>query len=701
MRKKTPVILQRNKYDCGYACLAMLFSYDDSKISSNMLLTEEKFRAGRDGVTLLELKRISKKFNAELSVYKVDNIKEFIQQRKVIEPMMIHWKNNHFIIITKIHNNKAEIIDPEMGISEISYEELMLNYSGFVATLKKNSRNKEVFIKEKHYTKKLFELVVEFKKYIYIVIFLSFLYQSLNLLFPFMTQFLIDTYTNNKLFNISIKAFLISIVTIFIIYFMLHLLRIFFITKTQLVINSTMTSKFIDKLFKLPLSFYDRSSAGDIASRINNITMIREIISSLTTTLLLDITLVVIYSIVLVKYSVTLSVVVFTAVLIQIILVKILLPKISIFTNQEVAGQAAFQTDLFEVLRSINYIKTIGVNTEIKKKLNDTFQNQLRNFAKRMNLSAVLGGLSSSINLILPVALLFLGLQYENEIGLSLGQIVAFSTMSMNLLSPISSIIGSLESIKLVEEVYLRIDSVLEEEEEKANLNPKVHIDTIKKDIVLEDISFGYSGKNILHNINLCIKPGEKYLIKGTTGVGKTTLFKIIAGLYEPTIGIIKYGVHPYDDLKIMDLRKNIGFITQEVSLFNGTIEDNIRFYNNNVSSSDIVHAAKMACIHEEIIKFPMGYNTVLGDNGATISGGQRQRLSIARTLAANPEMLLIDEGTSNLDIDTEEAVIKNLFATNKTILFISHRHKNIEGVNHIYKLDNGLLQKEKEYSLQ
>ena len=701
MRKKTPVILQRNKYDCGYACLAMLFSYGDTKISTNMLIKEGKYRAGRDGVTLLELKGISKNFNAELFVYKVDDIKEFIHQKKLIEPIMIHWKNNHFIIITKIYNNKAEIIDPEVGISEISYEELMLHYTGYIATLKKKSRNKEVFIKEKHYVKKLFKLVVEFKKYIYIVIFLSFLYQSLNLVFPFLTQFLIDTYTNNKLFNISIQTFIVSILTVFIIYFLLHLLRIFFITKTQLVINSAMTSKFIDKLFNLPLSFYDRNSAGDIASRINNITMIREIISGLTTTLLLDITLVVIYSVVLLKYSVTLSIVVITAVLIQIILVKILLPKISIYTNQEVASQAAFQTDLFEILRSINYIKTIGVNTEIRKKLNDTFQNQLLNFAKRMNLSAVLGGLSSSINLTLPVALLFLGLQYENEIGLSLGQIVAFSTISMNFLSPISSIIGSLESLKLVEEVYLRIDTVLEEEEERANLNPKVYIDTINYNIALENVSFGYNGKNILHNINLCIEPGKKYLIKGTTGVGKTTLFKIIAGLYEPTIGSLKYGNHPYDDLNIKDLRQNIGFITQEISLFNGTIEDNIRFYNNKVTSSDIVHAAKMACIHEEIIKFPMGYNTVLGDNGGSISGGQRQRLSIARTLAANPEMLLIDEGTSNLDIDTEERVIKNLFATDKTILFISHRHKKIDGVNHIYKLENGLLQKEKQYSLQ
>lgn len=698
MRKKTPVILQRNKYDCGYACLAMLFSYGDTKVSTDMLIKEEKSRAGRDGVTLLELKRISKNFNAELSVYKVDNIKEFIQKKKIIEPIMIHWKNNHFIIITKMYNNKVEIIDPEVGISEISYEELMLHYTGYLALLKKESRNTEVFTKEEHYIKKLFKLVVEFKKYIYIVILLSFLYQSLNLLFPFMTQFLIDTYTNKKLFNISIETFLVGILTVFIVYFMLHLLRIFFVTKTQLVINSTMTSQFIDKLFNLPLSFYDRNSAGDIASRVNNITMIREIISGLTTTVLLDITLVVIYSIVLLKYSVTLTIMVFTAVLIQIILVKFILPKISIFTNQEVASQAAFQTDLFEILRSINYIKTIGVNTELRKKLNDTFQKQLLNFSKRMNFSAFLGGLSSSINLTLPVTILFLGLHYENEIGLSLGQIVAFSTMSMNFLAPIGSIIGSLESLKLVEEVYLRIDTVLEEEEEKVNLNPKVHINTISHNIELENVSFGYNGDNgrkILHNINLCIEPGGKYLIKGTTGVGKTTLFKIIAGLYEPTIGSIKYGDHPYEDLNIRELRQNIGFITQEVSLFNGTIEDNIRFYNNNVTSSDIVQAAKMACIHEEIIKFPMGYNTVLGDNGGSISGGQRQRLSIARTLAANPEMLLIDEGTSNLDIDTEQKVIGNLFATNKTILFISHRHKSIVGVNRIYKLENGILQKE------
>lgn len=188
------------------------------------------------------------------------------------------------------------------------------------------------------------------------------------------------------------------------------------------------------------------------------------------------------------------------------------------------------------------------------------------------------------------------------------------------------------------------------------------------------------------------IRPREKITLIGKTGSGKSTLIKIIAGLYQKTAGEICYGEFKIEDVNMVKLRETLGYIVQDVNLFNDTIINNIKYFNEKITMEEVVQAAKEACIHEDIIKMPMGYHTMIGENGITLSGGQRQRISIARVLAKNPRILFIDEGTSNLDKDTELNILNNIYKKDITVISITHRTEWLEFSESVYEIENGNL---------
>ncbi len=687
MKKQCQVILQNNKYDCAFACLAMLFSYRDIEVPASAFIENEVI--GRDGVSLKDLKDICTKKQADLKIYRVEK-EEFKKSRiNINKPYLVYWNNNHYVILEKMKKNKIVIIDPAVGRITISLQEFLAHYSGVMASLEKRQSNKEIFdLKKSKDNGKMIKWLFPYKTTIIAVLLTSIVFQSVNLIFPLLTQILIDNGEVVK--NIPGKMLLIGTLIIGILYFVLHVTRVKLITEIQCKLSNKMTNTFIEKLFKLPLNFFENNTIGDITSRVNNIGSIRDILSHIAVSVFLDVSVIIIYIIVMLQYSIILSLITFGVAILQVIILRIMIPKISEYTNKELVSQAKFQTMLHEILRSINYVKTSGNAQKIKRNMENEFQKQMFSFKNRMEISAIMGGASSSINLILPLLSIAINLIFFDAIGLSTGRIVAFSTIALRFLTPVGSLISSYESIQVVDEMFKRMCNILEAKEESDRENA-IDMKRFEGNLELKDLSFSYGKNVVLQKFNLKICNGEKILIKGKSGEGKTTLFKIVSGLYEPSSGKRIICGKEYSCFTKESLRKRIGYIVQETGLFNGTIRENISFFQD-MTDEEIIRASQIACIHEDICQLPMGYDTVLGDNGMTLSGGQKQRIAIARTLAANPDILLIDEGTSNLDMQTEKKVINNLMKLDKTIMFISHRHSHIEGVNKTYFLKDSHL---------
>ncbi|MBT2289866.1 peptidase domain-containing ABC transporter [Paenibacillus albidus] len=692
-RKKVPVILQKSKYDCGIVCLAMIIGYEEGIRVNIKKLKSERSLIGREGTDLMFLREIAHKYGYRLKGYKVSNLEE---QTELTYPLMIHWNKNHFVILEQIKNGLASIIDPALGRMTLDIKTFNDSYSGVVVDLKKSdsyfaeSDNRKE-IAEKRMLSRIAKYLFQEKKMLCIIVLLSFIFQGINLVAPFMVQYVIDSFMNNSSERIPIRFIsLMVVLSIFLIFF-LSLARMSVIIKLQVQLNKNLTDQFVKKMFSVPMKFFEVNSSGDISTRINNIAVIREIISRLASTLVLDVSLLLVFCFVMIYYSPVLAGIVFIGAALQIAATKWLLPKIEVYTKQEVNSQTLFQSQLLEILRSMTFIKTIGDTDSIEKQLNELFYKQIDHFSKRMKISSVLGGVSNSVNLSLPLLILVIGVGLGSQLGLSVGSIVAFSTIAGRFMAPLGSIIGSLESVKFVEEIVERVESVLEEEDEELNTESKCEFDPQLESIRLENISFSYGGSsNVLTNINLTINPNEKISLIGKTGSGKSTLFKIISGLYKPTSGEIYYGDYRLDQMNLNKLREKVGFIVQDVSLFNDTVMNNIRYFNNHISREKAIQAAKDACVHEDIIKLPMGYDTFIGENGISLSGGQRQRIAIARVLAKDPQILLIDEGTSNLDKQTEHAILDRLHSMKITLISITHRTEQISDYESIYELQNG-----------
>ncbi|SFQ22792.1 peptidase domain-containing ABC transporter [Salibacterium halotolerans] len=694
-KKNTPVIMQKNKYDCGIACLAMLISrHEGYKVDPRKLKEKGNF-TGRDGTSLKHLRDLSEEYGYGCKVYKVPNLKEETKNNQLNFPLMVHWEHNHFVLLEKIKGNHATIIDPASGRKKISLEQFYESYAGIAVSITKEAGTSktEKRLKGDSLVKKIGRYLFQEKKMLVYIVLLSFVFQGLNAVTPFLTQYLIDTFMGNgqDMIQIDVLAALAGITAL--LFFGLSLLRMFWIIKLQVRINKGLTNQFIKKIFSLPMKFFEVNTSGDIATRIHNIAAIREIISRLASTLILDISLLIVFCIVMLYYSPLLSVLVFVGAALQILFTIILLPKIEMFTKQEVNSQAKFQSQLVELLRSMTFIKTVGNTQSIESQMNHLFDDQIGYFSKRMNTSAVLGGVSNAVNLSLPLFVLVVGVWIGMQNGLTIGAVVAFSTIAGRFMTPLGSIIGSLESVKMVEEMVDRIETVLEEEDEPYNADSNAVFNPSKDKITLNHVFFSYdNGEEVLTDINFDINPGEKVSFIGKTGSGKSTLFKLISGLYQPTKGSIHFGPHHVEDINMIQLREKIGYIVQDVHLFNDTILNNIKYFTEAVSDEDAVQAAKDACIHDFILTLPMGYHTLIGENGISLSGGQRQRIAIARVLAKHPQILLIDEGTSNLDKETEKRILEHLYDKEITIISITHRTDVIQEFESIYELDGGRL---------
>lgn len=677
--------------------MSMLLSHELSYTVDPQKLKGSTLQSiGRDGTSIKHLKELSLSNGYLLKVFQHENVLTFQDENLKNQPVMVHWNGNHFVILEKVKKDKVIIVDPSTGRRQLSHREFYDHYSGVLAYLERYEevqRPAKKDLKVELLINKVGKYLFQEKRLLVTIIFLSLIFQMLNAVTPFLTEYLIDSFMARDQGEISYQSIALLVVVISVLFLFISLVRMFFIVKLQVSINRGLTNKFINKIFSLPLKFYESNSSGDIASRIHNISAVREIISRLASTLILDISLLIVFCGVMLYYSPVLSTIVFLGAFIQVIATMYLLPKIDVYTKQEVQGQAQFQSKLIEVLRSATFIKTVGSNHDVENQMGSLFENQLTNFSKRMNVSSVLGSISSSVNLSLPLVILIVGVWISATNNLTIGAIVAFSTIAGRFMTPLGSIIGSIQSVKVVEEMIDRVEIVLSEEEEDFRSDSKKVFVPNSDVISFQGVSFGYfNNSDILNSINLKIHPNEKVFLIGKTGSGKSTLLKLLAGLYSPSSGDIYLGKNNLKDVNLRSLRKDIGFIVQDVQLFNDTILNNIKYFSDDVSKEDIIQAAKDAEIHKDIMNLKMGYQTIIGENGMSLSGGQRQRIAIARVFVKKPKILIIDEGTSNLDMATEKKILTNINRMDVTVVAITHRVDSIRHHDTIYELEDGTL---------
>lgn len=684
--KKVPFIEQMEHSECGMACLAMVFNYYGHHI--NLTELREEFGIPRGGLNFSQISQIANMKNMSTRGLRIDD-SDFTQIKL---PAILYWNEKHFVILEKISKNTFHIVDPAIGKIKLKREDFIKSYSNVLLELYPN----EDFEKKKKVNSYRFfwQYILKHPKFLICILVSSILLQVLGIILPLLTKYITDNILiPGKVNTLNIVG--IGIICILVSYQVTIFLRGYLIAKLQTAIDKDMMVNFIDHMFNLPFKFFENRSSGDLLFRANSNTFIRQILSTKIISFIIDFFLIFSYTFLMFRFSIYLSCIVL-AIGVFMSMFLIFSTRITYaLSSKDVINHSKVQQILSESINGIADIKMMGVEQNLHTEWKSSFLNQLKSSERANIWSTLLNVIPSSVQFGLPLFLLWSGGYLVLQGDLTLGTLIAFNSLALSFISPIVSLgTGYTELITLGSYVQ-RIQDVMTSDPEQRNVNKEdPHL---KGKVTFENVSFKYNyfGDNVLSNISFSINPGEKVAIVGTSGSGKSTITKLLLGLYKPNVGRILLDDYDIESLDIKKIRKQIGTVSQEAKLFHKTILDNIIIGKKGLNETDVLIATERANILADISSSPLGLQTTISEKGVNFSGGQRQRLALARAIVHSPPILLLDEATSALDNISEKKIEESISSLSCTRIIIAHRLSTIKDADRILVLHKGMIVEE------
>lgn len=680
-RKKLPVIKQEQLSECGHACVAMIGNYHGHTIDLYSLRMIEP--PSMNGSSMLDLVRLLEKLDFTTRAIRVD-----IDELKYVQsPAILHWNMNHFVVLKSVYRQYIVVHDPAVGERRISFNELSNSFTGIVLEVEKNEDFSVIHARSKLTLFDLFKNIGGLKNSLIILLFLSLVIEIFILINPLFIQYVTDVITQsnsiNNLYVVVIGFLILTFCHTFIEYIRSH-----FVVYLTNRMAEYFSSGVMHHLLKIPYEYFERRHRGDILSRFHSINEIQSKVTNDSINTLLDGLVVILALIIMFIYSIKLTFVVLLALSLYIGI------RIAAYRHHKkqtvlsINEHAEVNSKFLEIIQGILSIKLYA-------KENAMFQGWHNHFIRAMNADIKI----SRVNILYTTANLFVfNVEYILLIALgallvmhnkfSVGMLMAFLAYRQSLVNKSSSFIQKIFDYKLISVQLDRIaDILIQPVEEQGRITCLDK--TIQGEIKVKNLSYRYAQNQnwILHNVNFHIKAGEKVVITGPSGTGKTTLLKIMLGLIPPSEGEVLIDDVQLSMIGLKKYRSICATVMQDDSLISGSILDNITFMDAKVDIDKVYEVAKIAQIHEDILQMPMGYETFIGDLGNTLSGGQKQRVLIARALYKNPKILFLDEATSHLDVETEIKINQALKKLNITQIIIAHREESIKMADRIINL--------------
>jgi ATP-binding cassette, subfamily B, bacterial len=687
-QRRVPIRLQLNTVECGAACLAMILSYYGRQ--TQVAECREFIGIGRDGVTAQIITKTARAFGLRVKAYSLDELTDF---KYVQLPAIVHWNFEHFIVVERWSSKFVKIIDPSSGRRQLTLDQFHEGFTGVVLTFEPGvqfqRRRTKALLSWCDY---LLQYILHTPGLLLQILSTSLVLQILGLALPILTKVLVDRILPFQIIDIM-PILGLGMLILVLAQMITSYLRAALLIYLQARIDTRLMLGFFEHLLTLPFRFFEQRTVGDLLMRLGSNAMIRETLTSQTLSIILDGTFVLGYLILLFVQEPFFGITVLIVGLLQVMLLIGTTSKVHDLMQRDLLAQAESQSYLVEALTGILTLKACGCEDRVFDRWSNLFFKQLNVSLQRNYLGVIVDTAMVSLRSFSTLVLLWVGAMYVLNGTMSLGTMLALNAIAASFLMPLSSLVSNGQRLQLVGAHLERLSDVLtaesEQKLEKVQIAPK-----LTGRIELNQVSFRYdlNAPLVLHNISLTIKPGQKIALVGRSGSGKSTLAKLLLGLYLPTTGEIFYDGIPLSALKWRTLRNQFGVVLQEPFLFSGSIRQNISVNNPRLSLEKIIAAAKLAAIHDDIIKMPMGYETRVAEGGSGLSGGQRQRLSLARALAHQPAILLLDEATSHLDVITESLIEHNLHHLLCTRIAIAHRLSTIRNADTILVLDEGAI---------
>ncbi|OUL36975.1 ABC transporter ATP-binding protein [Nostoc sp. T09] len=693
---KYQFVKQHSEEDCGAACLAAIAKYYGHNFTLSHI--REAVGTGQFGTTLLGLRR-----GAETLGFNTRPVKtspELLDRmHEAPLPAIIHWKGNHWVVLYGKKGKKCLIADPAVGMRHLSKKDLAEGWTDWLMLLLEPDPVRFFAQKDDQIGGfwRFFKRVWNYRAILAQALPINLILGLLSLASPFLLQILTDDVLvrgdTNLLTTVAISVVVMNFISSSLAFVQSNLIANF---AQRLQLGLVM--EFGRQILRLPLSYYESRRSGEIVSRLQDIEQINQLVAQVVVGLPSRFFIALVSLGFMIFYSWKLTVVALFISVVMTLSTIIFQPTLQRKTRELLVTEAETQGLLVETFKGALTLKTTASAPQFWDELKSRF-GRLGNLTFRtMQIGIINNTFSGFISAIGAVILLWFGgnLVINPVEHLSIGQLMAFNSMNANYLGLIGTVISFVEEFTRAKTATQRLTEVIDAtpENEGDGKKPLVYIPG-DADIICSNVGFHYAGRlDLLDNFSLTIPGGQVVALIGKSGCGKSTLAKLIAGLYPLQSGNIQIGIYHIQDLALDCLRQQVVLIPQDAHFWNRSIVENFRLGTPHISFEQIVRACQIAGADEFISKLPDKYQTILGEFGANISGGQRQRLAIARAIVTEPPVLILDESTGGLDPVSEAQVLEKLFKhrQGKTTILITHRPKVINRADWVVLLENGKL---------
>ena len=683
---KNYTVIQDGIKECGSACLLSIIRYYGGNVSINSL--NELTKTNKNGTNFYNLTEAAKEIGLTGKAYKLSSTKEIIQIDKPFISQVVINNYTHFVVVYKISDIKITIMDPAKGMVSMIIDEFNDIWTGYILTLEPYKRLP--IYDEDNYLINIIEYVIyNNKKMIINILIETLIVIIFTCAYSYYFKIIIDNVVNTNKQNLLIVACIFTI--ILLIKLITEYLRNNLILYLNQKLDLSIITSIINKIISLPYSYYKNKSTGEVISRINDALYIKNIITKILTTVLLDTILSLVVLIVLFSINITMTSLLLLLTILYFLVLLIYKDIIKNETNYLQEDNAKVNSLLVESINGYETIKGLNLETRFKNKINKNYLNMINSnlaLTKTVYSSELIKDIFEGIIIIL---IILLGGKYIMDKSLSVGNLITYNTLIYYYINGIRNLSSLYKEYYYAKNSLKRINTLLDYKHEKMNKTTNLNI---LGDIKINNLTFGYDEKHlILKNITIDIPKSTKLLILGSSGSGKSTLLKILYKYYQIERDKILINNYDINDYSLLDIRKNITYISQNEFLYSDTIKNNI-ILDREVSEEEFLKICNLTYVTDIIKNNPLSYNMRLEENGINISGGERQRIILARALLKPAKIILIDEGLNEIDINLERKILTNIFKiyVDKTIIIISHRLENISLYDKIINLENGII---------
>ena len=684
--RKLPMIMQTEAAECGLACLAMVAGYHGYKTDLTHL--RQSFSISLKGASLEELMEIADKMHMSSRALRLEL--EHLHQLKT--PCLLHWDMNHFVVLKKVSQHHVEILDPALGTRRYTKAEFSKHFTGVALEL---SPTKEFKSQDSRVNMKLsdfWDSISGLKSTLLKVFVLSILLQVFAIASPYYMQLVVDevilSYDQNLLTVLAIGFAILMLIEM-----ITGAVRSTLLLHFGNLLSIQLGANLFHHLVRLPLQYFEKRHIGDVVSRFGSLQQVKSLLTEGVIAALIDGLMAITTLVMIFIYSPKLSLVVLIAMLIYAAFRIAMYKPLRQMSEEVIVSQAKEQSNFMETIRGIQTIKLFGREVQRQGVWHNKFADSLNAGIRVGHLNIGYQAFNSFIFGIENVLVVYFAAMLVMSGDLTVGMLFAFMSYKRQFTEKAANLIEKLIEFKMLNLHFNRLADISLTEKEQ-NLTGSRTSRPMEGTLNLKNVTYRYNEKDrpVFSHLNVTINAGESVALVGPSGCGKTTLAKVMLGLFSPECGQVEVDGIDIKQMGLSEYRKQIGAVMQDDQLLSGSISDNISFFDPQKDMERVEWAANIAAIDRDISQMTMGYNTLVGDMGAALSGGQIQRLLLARALYRKPKILFMDEATSNLDTTLEASVNNAIKSLDVTRVIIAHRPETIASADRVLELRYGKL---------